>query len=113
MNKIQKYNNNIQKLRIQHGYKSARQFAETHGFNVGTYTNYEQQKILLPLSKAIILADIFECSIDEVVNHKVDFSRKENSLINDNNYILRKYKMLNENDRKSVNKIILALSSIS
>lgn len=57
----------LQQLRIQHGYKSARAFAEEHGYNVGTYTNLEQGVNKMSIPTAWELADIFHVTLDELV----------------------------------------------
>lgn len=58
---------NLQLLRVQHGFKSARAFAEYYGFNVGTYTNLEQGVNKMSINTAWELADIFQVSLDELV----------------------------------------------
>ena len=61
---------NLQILRKAAGYKSARAFAEKYGFNVGSYTNYEQGSRNLSLEQAWEFADIFDCSLDELAGRK-------------------------------------------
>lgn len=60
----------IQEHRKRAGYSSARAFAEDHGYNVKTYTNWEQSAAMPPLEKAWELADIFGCAIDDLVGRK-------------------------------------------
>ena len=56
----------LQELRVAAGYKSAKDFAIEHGFNVGSYTNYEQGQRNLSLELAWKFADILQCSLDEL-----------------------------------------------
>ena len=60
----------LQEIRKNAGYKSAKAFAEAHGINVRTYTNYEQGVRDIDVSTLWQLADIFECTIDELVGRK-------------------------------------------
>lgn len=60
----------IQEHRKRAGYSSARAFAEDHGYNVKTYTNWEQSAAMPPLEKAWELADIFGCAIDDLVGRE-------------------------------------------
>lgn len=57
---------NLQSCRKRAGYSSAREFAESIGLSVGTYTNYEQGKTKLTLEKAWEFADLFRCTLDEL-----------------------------------------------
>lgn len=60
----------LQEIRKNAGYKSAAAFAEKFGFNVATYTSYEQGARTLTADVAWQLADIFECTIDELVGRR-------------------------------------------
>lgn len=64
------YKTNLQAMRKRAGYKSAREFAETIGVNVGSYTNYEQGKVQMSLLKAWEFADALDCSIDEIAGRR-------------------------------------------
>ena len=57
----------LQQIRKDAGFKSAREFAESAGIAVSTYTRYEQQPDTIPLKAAWELADRFGCSIDAIV----------------------------------------------
>ena len=60
----------IQEKRKAAGYSSAREFAEAHGYKVKTYTNWEQGAAVPTLETAWELADIFGCSIDDLVGRE-------------------------------------------
>ena len=66
-----KHKTNLQAMRVRAGFKSAREFAEHIGVNVGTYTNYEQGKVALSLLKAWEFADALDCTIDELAGRRV------------------------------------------
>lgn len=57
----------LQQIRKDAGFRSAREFAESAGVPVSTYTRYEQQPDTIPLKAAWELADRFGCSIDAIV----------------------------------------------
>ena len=65
----------LQELRKQAGYKSANAFADYAGIKRGTYTDYEQGRIVPPIEKLWELADIFDVSLDYLVGR--DFTRPE------------------------------------
>ena len=108
-------NTNIQNLRINAGFKSAREFAETSGIKLSTYTNYEKDSSRIPLENAVKIANALNCTLDDLAGRDTNQGKIENltKFQNNQEYVLRHYKLLNENDRRSVNKIILALSSLS
>lgn len=62
---------NLQAMRKRAGFKSAREFAEHIGVNVGTYTNYEQGKANMSLLQAWEFADALHCTIDELAGRRV------------------------------------------
>lgn len=57
----------LQQIRKDAGFRSAREFAESAGIPVSTYTRYEQSPDTIPIKAAWELADKFGCSIDAVV----------------------------------------------
>ena len=57
----------LQQIRKDAGFRSAREFAESAGIPVSTYTRYEQSPDTIPIKAAWDLADRFGCSIDAVV----------------------------------------------
>ena len=57
---------NLQKLRKEKGYKSAKEFAAALDININTYTDIEQGKTGLSLERAWQIADLLNCSLDEV-----------------------------------------------
>lgn len=58
---------NLQQMRRAAGFKSAREFAEYAGLNVGTYTNYEQGKRNIDLETLCFIADKLNCSLDDLI----------------------------------------------
>ena len=57
---------NLQALRKAAGFKSARAFAEHIGMNLRTYTSYEQGEAVMSLEVAWNLANVLNCSLDEL-----------------------------------------------
>lgn len=56
----------LQALRKKAGWKSARAFAEAHGWPVRTYTHYEQGDRDMNLQVAWEIADALGCTLDEL-----------------------------------------------
>lgn len=56
----------LQSMRKAAGYRSAKAFAERLGMNVASYTDYEQGRTGLSIERAWEIADILECSLDEL-----------------------------------------------
>lgn len=61
---------NLQLLRKKAGYKSAKAYAEHMGISPGTYTDYEQGRIVMSIEKAWELADDLSCSLDELAGRE-------------------------------------------
>ena len=61
---------NLQDLRREAGYRSAKDFAAAMGIALSTYNRYESQPEAIPLKQAWALADFLGCSIDEVVGRE-------------------------------------------
>ena len=57
----------LQLIRKIRGYKSARAFAEANGFSVSTYTAYEQGQHEPDLKTLCLLADILDCTTDQIL----------------------------------------------
>lgn len=74
----------LQKLRVAAGYDTAKDFAVAVGFNVDTYTGYEQGKGMFSYEKAWIMADALNCPIDALGGRKppVTYSDKRQEAIN-------------------------------
>lgn len=71
---------NIQDLRREAGYSSAKDFAAALGIPQSTYARYENQPEAIPLKQAWAIADFLGCSIDIVVGREpvdVDAMRGE------------------------------------
>lgn len=64
----------LQRLRREAGYRSAKDFAAVLGIPASTYTRYERQaegpECAIPLSSAWQIADALGCSIDLVVGRE-------------------------------------------
>lgn len=60
----------LQKIRKDRGFKSAKAFADSIGMSARTYTNYEQGVTSLTLEKAWEFADALECTLDELAGRE-------------------------------------------
>lgn len=60
----------LQRIRKEKGFKSARAFAEHIGMSKNTYTNYEQGTRPLTLELAWEFADALECTLDELAGRE-------------------------------------------
>lgn len=60
----------LQRIRKQRGFSSAKAFAEHIGMSPRTYTNYEQGVTSLTLEKAWEFADALECTLDDLAGRK-------------------------------------------
>lgn len=57
----------IQELRREKGYRSAREFAEALGMSPSSMSRYDNQPDLIPTKVAWAMADMLDCTIDEIV----------------------------------------------
>lgn len=64
----------LQRIRKERGFKSAKAFAEHVGMNVYTYTDYEQGRRDFTLEVAWMFADALECTLDELAGRDFDVS---------------------------------------
>lgn len=60
----------LQWLRLEEGFKSARQFAVHIGFSESSYTRYEKNPEDIPMHAAWKLADYYSCPIDVIVGRE-------------------------------------------
>ncbi len=65
----------LQRIRKERGFKSAKEFADYIGMSVRTYTNYEQGITSPTLEKAWEFADALECTLDDLAGR--DFVAKD------------------------------------
>ena len=65
----------LQTVRRQAGFKSARAFAEHIGMNVNTYTDFEQGTRTLSYERAWMLADALNCTMDELGGRKFPINK--------------------------------------
>lgn len=57
----------IKDLREEKGYRSAREFAEALGIAASSMSRYDRDPETIPMKHAIAMADLLECSVDEIV----------------------------------------------
>lgn len=76
-------NNKLQKLRKSAGFSTAKAFAQELDVPTSTYARYEQSPDSIPLKAAWRIADILDCSIDEVVGRSASGCAHENCAIRD------------------------------
>jgi len=94
---------NLQAMRKRAGYKSAREFADHAGINVNTYTNYEQGKANMSLVQAWELADLLDCTLDELAGRRVP---EQPSISTDEQRVLDVYRSASEHGRVLIDAVI-------
>lgn len=60
----------LQRIRKERGFKSAKAFADHIGMNPHTYTDYEQGRRTFTLESAWEFADALECTLDDLAGRK-------------------------------------------
>ena len=60
----------IKDLRQEKGYRSAREFADALGIATSSMSRYDKDPEAIPLKHAWAMADLLDCSIDEVVGRE-------------------------------------------
>lgn len=60
----------IKDLRQEKGFRSAREFADALGIATSSMSRYDKQPDTMPLKHAWAMADLLDCSIDEVVGRE-------------------------------------------
>lgn len=60
----------IKDLRQERGYRSAREFADALGIATSSMSRYDKDPETIPLKHAWAMADLLDCSIDEVVGRE-------------------------------------------
>lgn len=76
----------LQRIRKERGFKSARAFAEHIGMSKDTYTNYEQGARPITLELAWEFADVLGCTLDELAGRdfkSVDYADQRQAVMND------------------------------
>lgn len=97
----------LQNLRKKAGYKSARKFAEHYGMSVSTYTQYEQGTRSMSLETACEFADMFSCTLDELVGREFHKSMSvEQATLNAN------YESMSEESKAQVVAMAAGLARI-
>ncbi|NGM17754.1 helix-turn-helix domain-containing protein [Eggerthellaceae bacterium zg-893] len=65
----------LQRIRKERGFKSAKSFADYIGMNAHTYTDYEQGRRTFTLESAWEFADVLQCTLDELAGRDFDYER--------------------------------------
>lgn len=76
----------LQRIRKERGFKSAKAFADHIGMNSHTYTDYEQGRRTFTLESAWEFADALECTIDELAGrefHAERYADPRQAVLND------------------------------
>lgn len=60
----------LMKLRKKAGYKNRDQFAEKIGVNKYTYRSWESGAAMMNLEQACMVADVLECTLDELAGRE-------------------------------------------
>lgn len=60
----------IQDLRREKGYRNSKEFAEALGVSPSSLSRYDNDSVLIPSRVAWAMADLLECSIDEVLGRE-------------------------------------------
>lgn len=94
---------NLQEMRKRAGYKSAREFAESIGMSVGTYTNYEQCKANMSLIQAWEFADILNCTLDELAGRRPP---EQPLITNEEHRLLDAYRMADRYTRRTIDHAV-------
>ena len=90
----------LQEFRKKAGYASAREFAESIGMSVGTYTNYEQGKNKLTLELAWKFADELGVSLDELAGRQ--WPRPPTALADDESRLLDLYRDTDQRGKDTI-----------
>lgn len=96
---------NLQKLRKDAGYRSAKAFAEHIGMSVDTYTGYEQGKRKFSLEQAWIFADELQVSLDELAGREWHEGNQTFDLPPEELVLLTDYRVCAEADRRAVSRL--------
>lgn len=67
----------LQEIRKAAGYKTAKDFAESMGLPLTTYSRYESNSEKIPTERAWAIADALNCTIDEVVGRQLPGSEDD------------------------------------
>ena len=96
---------NLQKLRKDAGYRSAKAFAEHIGMSVDTYTGYEQGKRKFSLEQAWIFADELQVSLDELAGREWHEDAQTSDLPPEESALLADYRVCAVVDRHAVSRL--------
>ena len=94
---------NLQRLRKEAGFRSAKSFAESVGLNPGTYTSYEQGERSFTYETAWDMADALHCTLDELGGRSFDarkFSDPRQEKMN------RAYESLSDPEKETMSKVV-------
>lgn len=107
---------NLQKVRKEAGFRSAKAFAEHVGMSPNTYTAFEQGRHALSLEQAWLFADALgeamgrHVSLDELAGR--DWPRIEASLSPEERRLLDAYKTANAQGRAAIDAVAGASSGV-
>ena len=99
----------LQAQRVKAGYKSAREFADSIGMNLSTYTKYEQGSRGLSLEQAREFADALKCRLDDLA----DMPSDANKAIDPRAKLLSDYDSLTEDRKRTLETVASALAATS
>lgn len=88
---------NLQRLRKEAGFKSAKAFAEKAGINPGTYTSYEQGERSFTYETAWDMADALDVSLDELGGR--DFPGEGFAATAEERGLVDSYRRMDEEDK--------------
>ena len=97
----------LKELRAAAGYATAAQFAEYMNLSVHTYRKYEQGVIDLPIETAFAFADVFDCTLDELVGRTPP---SVEALTQDERALLDCYRRCDSRDKAAVAQLASTLS---
>lgn len=98
----------LQTMRKAVGFKTAKSFAEHMGYNVGTYTNWEQGKQIFSFGQAWDMADALHCTLDELGGRKPPLT--ETPVAPDEQTLLDGYRSIDSTARLAVRQLVDTLS---
>lgn len=107
---------NLQKVRKEAGFRSAKAFAEHIGISPNTYTGYEQGKTGLTVEQAWLFADALgeamgrHVSLDELAGR--DWPRIEDRLSPAERELVNAYKSTNAQGRATIDAVVRANSGM-
>lgn len=106
----------LQVQRVKAGYKSAREFADSIGMNLSTYTKYEQGSRGINLEQAREFADALKCRLDDLADMPSDATESAEEApeaIDPREKLLSDYDSLTEDRKRTLETVASALAATS